>query len=178
MKAVKVINSLLLCVVWAQATTPLRLQNAESPQSTSTDSNGLQRSRRQNYYSQGTALRDNDILDQIRTATATDLGSSYSFGAQFSQGYIDLGSRNPVDEGAASLAFVFDTTGSMSDDMKQVIEGAGKILNTILEKFDRPIHNYVFVPFHDPSKFLARVSVLTLSIVVGLTLFIFNYAPK
>ncbi|XP_069163060.1 hemicentin-1 isoform X2 [Procambarus clarkii] len=93
---------------------------------------------------------NDDILEKIKTATSTRLASSIELGKKFSQGYIDLGSRDPVQEGAATLAFVFDTTGSMSDDLKQVIDGAGKILNTVLEKFERPIHNYVFVPFHDP----------------------------
>ena len=63
-----------------------------------------------------------------------------------------------MEEGAASLAFVFDTTGSMSDDLQQVIVGASEILNTVLEKFERPIHNYVFVPFHDPGE--SRILVL------------------
>lgn len=160
MRAAKLLSSLLLSVIWAQAARTLNLmQNAhpetyENTQSIYRDWNGLQRSRRQTYYNQESALRENDILDQIKTATATNLGSSFNLGGQFSQGYIDLGSRNPVEEGAATLAFVFDTTGSMSDDMQQVIVGAGEILNTVLEKFDRPIHNYVFVPFHDPGESL------------------------
>lgn len=106
-----------------------------------------QRSRRQ-----VSSVQENQILDKIRTATSTKLASPSRLSAKFSQGYIDLGSRDPVEEGAATLAFVFDTTGSMSDDMKQVRDGAGKILRTVLEKFERPIHNYVFVPFHDPGK--------------------------
>lgn len=151
---------LLLSVAWAEAThTSNSLQNVqtniyEDTQRTYKESSGLERSRRQAYYSNRQPVsrenEENDILDQIHTATATDLGSSFNFGAQFSQGYIDLGSRDLVEEGAATLAFVFDTTGSMSGDMQQVIVGAGEILNTLLEKFDRPIHNYVFVPFHDP----------------------------
>lgn len=113
-------------------------------------SDNHQRPPRQTYYNQASGRSEEDILDQIITATAIDLGDSVGFGAQFSQGYIDLGSRDYVKEGAVTLAFVFDTTGSMFDDMQQVIDGAGKILNTVLEKFERPIHNYVFVPFHDP----------------------------
>ncbi|XP_063876640.1 hemicentin-1-like isoform X2 [Scylla paramamosain] len=160
MSAPKVLSMLLLSVAWAEAThTSKSLQNAQpeiygDTQRTYKESSGLERSRRQAYYNNREPVsrenEENDILDQIQTATATDLGSSFNFGAQFSQGYIDLGSRDLVEEGAATLAFVFDTTGSMSDDMQQVIVGAGEILNTVLEKFDRPIHNYVFVPFHDP----------------------------
>jgi hypothetical protein len=55
-----------------------------------------------------------------------------------------------VPEGSASLAFVFDTTGSMYDDLVQVIEGAAKILATTLAMRDKPLYNYILVPFHDP----------------------------
>lgn len=51
-----------------------------------------------------------------------------------------------------SLAFVFDATGSMWDDLVQVKTGAERIMATMLERPDKPIHNYVLVPFHDPSK--------------------------
>ncbi|KAL4218919.1 Hemicentin-1 [Mactra antiquata] len=64
---------------------------------------------------------------------------------------------NPADSrdknipaGAASLAFVFDITGSMYDDLVQVIEGAAKILATTLSRREKPLYNYVLVPFHDP----------------------------
>lgn len=115
-------------------------------------SDSLLRPPRQTAYNQLSEPSDDDILDQIITATAIDLGDTIGLGSEFSQGYIDLGARDYVKEGAVTLAFVFDTTGSMFDDMQQVIDGAGKILNTVLEKFERPIHNYVFVPFHDPSE--------------------------
>ena len=57
-----------------------------------------------------------------------------------------------VPEGAASLAFVFDITGSMYDDLVQVIEGAAKILATTLRRREKPLYNYVLVPFHDPGE--------------------------
>lgn len=53
---------------------------------------------------------------------------------------------------SSSLAFVFDTTGSMYDDLVQVIEGAAKILATTLAMRSKPLHNYILVPFHDPGK--------------------------
>ncbi len=57
-----------------------------------------------------------------------------------------------LPQGAASLAFVFDITGSMYDDLVQVIEGAAKILATTLARREKPLYNYVLVPFHDPGK--------------------------
>ena len=57
-----------------------------------------------------------------------------------------------VPEGAASLAFVFDITGSMYDDLLQVIEGAAKILATTRSRQEKPLHDYVLVPFRDPGK--------------------------
>uniref|UniRef100_A0A2A4JKA5 Hemolin n=2 Tax=Heliothis virescens TaxID=7102 RepID=A0A2A4JKA5_HELVI len=54
------------------------------------------------------------------------------------------------DDGKSSLAFVFDTTGSMYNDLKQLREGAEMILNTALKESD-VIADFVFVPFHDPA---------------------------
>lgn len=61
-------------------------------------------------------------------------------------------SEQKDDEDSSSLAFVFDTTGSMWDDLVQVRHGAAKILDTMLTRADRPVSHYVLVPFHDPRK--------------------------
>lgn len=52
---------------------------------------------------------------------------------------------------SVSLAFVFDSTGSMWDDLEQLKEGAGAIMTTMMERqLENPIYNYILVPFHDP----------------------------
>ncbi|KAL8608111.1 hypothetical protein ACOMHN_016566 [Nucella lapillus] len=70
--------------------------------------------------------------------------------------------RVPI--GAASLAFVFDITGSMYDDLVQVIDGAAKILATALFRREKPLYNYVLVPFHDPGEFLACFVVVSFTL--------------
>ncbi|XP_067662288.1 hemicentin-1-like isoform X1 [Haliotis asinina] len=61
-----------------------------------------------------------------------------------------VASQDDIPLGAASLAFVFDITGSMYDDLVQVTEGAATILATALARKEKPLYNYVLVPFHDP----------------------------
>lgn len=60
--------------------------------------------------------------------------------------------RRKCARNTASLAFVFDTTSSMSDELAQAIEGATKILNTTLSSRENPVSNYVLVPFNDPGE--------------------------
>ncbi|XP_068104559.1 hemicentin-2 [Hyperolius riggenbachi] len=61
-----------------------------------------------------------------------------------------VGCSDPQDTDAPSLAFVFDVTGSMYDDLRQVIEGANRILERTLTRRSKAMSSYVLVPFHDP----------------------------
>ncbi|XP_048080805.2 hemicentin-1 isoform X4 [Ursus arctos] len=73
----------------------------------------------------------------------------YSSLAQDASPQAETGAEE-IPEGASTLAFVFDVTGSMYDDLVQVIEGASKILETSLKRPKRPLFNFALVPFHDP----------------------------
>ena len=44
----------------------------------------------------------------------------------------------------------------MYDDLVQVIAGAAKILATTLSRAEKPLYNYILVPFHDPRKYFTR----------------------
>lgn len=67
----------------------------------------------------------------------------------------------------ASLAFVFDVTGSMSTELDQVKSGAKKILKTISEHEEKIIYNYIFVPFGDPSKLASVFELPPLPLFLG-----------
>lgn len=54
--------------------------------------------------------------------------------------------RPPV--GTSSVTFVFDVTGSMHDDLLQVIQGATHIYNATLRR-ENSIYDYILIPFAD-----------------------------
>lgn len=60
-----------------------------------------------------------------------------------------------LSTGKISLTFVFDVTGSMHDDLMQVIRGATQIYNATLQQ-DYPIQDYILIPFGDPGKTLKQ----------------------
>jgi len=56
----------------------------------------------------------------------------------------------PEDDLYSSLAFVFDTTGSMVNDYYQLKSHAESIMNYVLARNNSDIKHFVFVPFNDP----------------------------
>ncbi|XP_065735248.1 hemicentin-2 [Phocoena phocoena] len=60
------------------------------------------------------------------------------------------GTALPPTTGDATLAIVLDVTGSMWDDLMQVMHGASRILEHSLSRGSQAIGNYALVPFRDP----------------------------
>uniref|UniRef100_A0A1B0D2W5 Ig-like domain-containing protein n=1 Tax=Phlebotomus papatasi TaxID=29031 RepID=A0A1B0D2W5_PHLPP len=56
----------------------------------------------------------------------------------------------PKSSEQVSLVIVFDTTGSMGDDLEELRTGAAYIVRNVMNKTHNPIYNYIFVPFNDP----------------------------
>ena len=66
--------------------------------------------------------------------------------------WCSLLAKGNIPEGAGTLTFVFDTTGSMYDDLVHVSAGASRILAASLERKIKPLYNYALVPFNDPGE--------------------------
>jgi len=64
---------------------------------------------------------------------------------------IDFSNQIDPPLGTSSVTFVFDVTGSMHDDLLQVIQGATHIYNATLRR-EYSIYDYILIPFADPGK--------------------------
>ena len=62
---------------------------------------------------------------------------------------MDLCQTAEAPSGTSSVTFVFDVTGSMHDDLLQVIQGATYIYNVTLQR-EYSIYDYILIPFADP----------------------------
>ncbi|CAF0756370.1 unnamed protein product [Rotaria sp. Silwood1] len=62
---------------------------------------------------------------------------------------IDYSNQTNPPLGTSSVTFVFDVTGSMHDDLLQVIQGATHIYNATLQR-EYAIYDYILIPFADP----------------------------
>ena len=51
-----------------------------------------------------------------------------------------------------SLGVVFDSTGSMYDDLRQLIRGVEEVLQVVVEADTHIIDNFILVPYHDPGQ--------------------------
>ncbi|VDK71760.1 unnamed protein product [Dibothriocephalus latus] len=72
------------------------------------------------------------------------------------------GTQTAAMPSAVSLAIVFDSTGSMGDDLKQVKMGARRILQRHMERGrEALIKDFVLVKVHDPDVGPARVTTST-----------------
>ena len=101
------------------------------------------------WYTAALAARLGLVSLAVVTLWRPAVTAAVSTQLDYSSGELE---NESIPQGAASLAFVFDITGSMYDDLVQVIEGAAKILATTLARREKPLYNYVLVPFHDPGK--------------------------
>jgi hypothetical protein len=63
-----------------------------------------------------------------------------------------IGDSSRPEDGQRSLVIVFDTTGSMSDELEQVRKQAMEIVEYVANQPRNPFYNYIFVEFNDPSK--------------------------
>jgi hypothetical protein len=62
------------------------------------------------------------------------------------------GDSNRPKPGQRSLVIVFDTTGSMGNELEQVRREAKAIVEYAAELQKNPFYNFIFVDFNDPGK--------------------------
>lgn len=60
-----------------------------------------------------------------------------------------------------SLAFVIDTTGSMSDELKLIKKGTGLIIDAMTRLTEPSIGSFILVPFNDPGIIKNNICILS-----------------
>ncbi|VEL37495.1 unnamed protein product [Protopolystoma xenopodis] len=87
-------------------------------------------------------------LGRIRRATDDAMSAIRS-----SRNLTNVRIHGPSEEEAISLAIVFDSTGSMGNDLKQVKAGSRRILERHLQRGDANyIKDFVLIKVHDPGR--------------------------
>ena len=56
-----------------------------------------------------------------------------------------------------SLGVVFDSTGSMYDDLRQLIRGVEEVLQLVVASDTHIIENFILVPYHDPGQLVSAL---------------------
>lgn len=95
-----------------------------------------------------TSLTIDNIIDPESSSVSSSSGLFFEAEENAAGPY--NGGHRTAQTGGTTMAFVFDVTGSMFDDLQQVIEGAERILDSNLKRRDTPLKNFALVPFHDP----------------------------
>lgn len=104
---------------------------------------------------------DNEPNRHKENANSTDVLNYIHFQKQFPN-KTQIDKTFSENRRQSSLAFVFDATGSMGNDLEQLIEGAQMILDTMINREHPPIKNYVLVPYRDPGTCFSFLVILNL----------------
>ncbi|XP_037079078.1 hemicentin-1-like [Pollicipes pollicipes] len=65
-------------------------------------------------------------------------------------GHLGEAAQAEGDRSRVSLGVVFDSTGSMYDDLRRLIRGVEKVLQVVVAADSHRIENFILVPYHDP----------------------------